>query len=156
MPIYPAGGLNTAALTAPDLYIQVVQPKTRYINGVATDILGIVGVASWGAVGSPMLIGSPGDAAQKIGAQQVRKYDLATAVAISIGLGASNIRAVRVTDGTDIAATSTLKDTAAAVGATVWAKASVLKLSKASITVRTVRLMFSQIRLKFIILKIPS
>ncbi|MEB0078011.1 phage tail protein [Pseudomonas sp. CCI3.2] len=121
MPIYQAGALNTAALTAPDLYIQVVQPKTRYINGVATDILGIVGVASWGAVNSPMLIGSPGDAALKIGAQQVRKYDLATAVAVSIGLGASNIRAVRVTDGTDTAATSTLKDTAAAIGATLTA-----------------------------------
>lgn len=121
MPIYPAGSLNTAALTAPDLYIQVVPPKTRYINGVPTDILGIVGVASWGAVNSPMLIGSPGDALQKIGAQQVRKYDLATAIAVSIGLGASNIRAVRVTDGTDTAATATLKDTAVATGATLTA-----------------------------------
>lgn len=121
MPIYPAGSLNTAALTAPDLYVQTVPPKTRYINGVATDILGIVGVASWGAVNSPMLIGNPGDASQKIGAQQVRKYDLASAVALSIQLGASNIRAVRVTDGTDVAATSTLKDTAAATGMTLTA-----------------------------------
>jgi len=121
MPIYPAGSLNTAALTAPDLYIQIVPPKTRYINGVPTDILGIVGVASWGAVNSPMLIGNPGDLAQKIGAQQVRKYDLATACAVSIQIGASNIRAVRVTDGTDTAATSTLKDTAAATGATLTA-----------------------------------
>ena len=37
MPIYPAGSLNTAALQAPDLYIQIVPPKTRYINGVATE-----------------------------------------------------------------------------------------------------------------------
>ncbi|QBJ80515.1 phage tail protein [Aquitalea sp. USM4] len=121
MPIYPAGSLNTAALTAPDLYVQIQPPKTRYINGVATDILGIVGVASWGAVGSAMLIGIPQDAAQKIGNQQVRKYDLASAVAISIQLGASNIRAVRVTDGTDTAASSTLKDTAAATGVTLTA-----------------------------------
>ena len=49
----------------------------------------------------------------------MRKYDLASAVAISIQLGAANIRAVRVTDGTDTAATSTLKDTAAATGATL-------------------------------------
>lgn len=121
MPIYPAGSLNTAALTAPDLYIQIVPPKTRYINGVASDILGIVGVGSWGAVNSPMLIGSVGDSTQKLGAQQVRKYDLASAVAVSIQLGAANIRAVRVTDGTDTAATSTLKDTAAATGATLTA-----------------------------------
>ncbi|WP_435607717.1 phage tail protein [Pseudomonas knackmussii] len=121
MPVYPAGSLNTAALTAPDLYVQIQPPKTRYINGVATDILGIVGVASWGAVNSPMLIGSPGDASQKIGSQQVRKYDLASAVAISIQLGASNIRAVRVTDGTDTAASGTLMDGGGtpAVGATL-------------------------------------
>lgn len=121
MPIYPAGSLNTAALQAPDLYIQIVPPKTRYINGVATDILGIVGVADWGPVGASTLIGSPGDASQKFGSQVVRKYDLCTAIAVSIQGGASNIRAVRVTDGTDTAATTTLKDTAASTGATLTA-----------------------------------
>ncbi len=121
MPIYPAGSLNTAALTAPDLYIQIQPPKTRYINGVATDILGIVGVADWGPVGAATLVGSPGDASQKFGTQVVRKYDLCTAIAVSIQGGASNIRAVRVTDGTDTAATSTLKDTAAAIGVTLTA-----------------------------------
>ena len=121
MPIYPAGSLNTAALQAPDLYIQIVPPKTRYINGVATDILGIVGVADWGPVGAATLIGSPGDASQRFGSQVVRKYDLCTAIAVSIQGGASNIRAVRVTDGTDTAATTTLKDTAASTGATLTA-----------------------------------
>ncbi|UZJ58556.1 phage tail protein [Pseudomonas sp. KU26590] len=121
MPIYPAGSLNTAALQAPDLYIQVVPPKTRYINGVATDILGVAGVADWGPVNSATLIGSPGDATQRFGTQTVRKYDLCTALAVSIQGGASNIRAVRVTDATDTAATSTLKDTAAATGATLTA-----------------------------------
>lgn len=121
MPIYPAGGLNTAALTAPDLYIQIQPPKTRYINGVATDILGVVGIADWGPVNSATLIGSPGDASQKFGTQNVRKYDLCTALSVSIQGGASNIRAIRVTDGTDTAATATLKDTAVATGATLTA-----------------------------------
>lgn len=123
MPVYQAGNLNTAALSAPDLYVQVVAPKTRYINGVATDILGIVGVASWGPVNSPFLIGSTSDMQQYLGSQQVRKYDLATAVAISLQMNASNIRAVRVTDGTDIAASAALKDTAGtpATGATLSA-----------------------------------
>nr|WP_199065115.1 hypothetical protein [Chromobacterium sp. ASV5] len=116
MPIYQAGSLNTAALQAPDLYLQIVPPKTRYINGVPTDILGIVGVGSWGPVNSPMLIGSPGDVAQKIGAQQNRQFDLASACNISMQVGAANIRAVRVTDNTDTAATGVAKDTAAAVG----------------------------------------
>jgi uncharacterized protein len=121
MPIYPAGSLNTAALSAPDLYVQQVAPRTRYINGVPTDILGIVGVAAWGAVNSPMLIGSTGDAALAVGSQQVRKYDLATAIAVSMQLGASNLRVVRVTDGTDTAAIATLNDTAAAPGVTLTA-----------------------------------
>lgn len=121
MPIYQAGSLNTAALSAPDLYVQVVAPKTRFINGVPTDILGIVGIASWGPVNSPFLIGSAVDAQRQIGAQQVRKYDLATAVAVSLQLGAANIRAVRVTDGTDVAASVALKDTNStpATGATL-------------------------------------
>lgn len=119
--VYQAGSVNAAALTAPDVYIFNNPPKIRLINGVATDVLGIVGVASWGAVNSPMLVGSPGDVAQKIGTQQVRKYDLATACAVSIQLGASNIRAVRVTDGTDTAATSSLKDTASAIGVNLTA-----------------------------------
>ena len=110
MPVYQAGSLNTAALTAPDLYVQVIAPKTRLINGVATDILGIVGIASWGPTNSPFLIGSPADMQRLIGNQQVRKYDLATAVAVSLQLGAANIRAVRITDGTDVAASVAVKD----------------------------------------------
>lgn len=123
MPIYQAGSLNTAAVTAPDLYVQVVAPKTRYINGVATDGLGIVGVASWGPVNSPFSVGSSSDQAQFIGNPQVRKYDLSTAVSISLQLGASNLNCVRVTDGTDVAASVMLKDTATTpvTGATLTA-----------------------------------
>ncbi len=112
MPIYQAGSLNTSALTAPDLYVQVVAPTTQYINGVATDGLGLVGIASWGPVNSPFLIGSASDQALYIGSQQNRKYDLATAVAISLQLGATNLNCVRVTDGTDIAASVALNDAA--------------------------------------------
>jgi hypothetical protein len=106
MPIYDLGALNTTALQAPDLYIQKVPPQTLYINGVPTDILGLAGVGSWGPVDSPIL--AQGDT---FGSVTVRKYDLASAIAISAQVGANNIRAVRVTDGTDAAATCALKDT---------------------------------------------
>jgi hypothetical protein len=112
MPIYNAGSLNTTALSAPDLYVQIVSPKTRYINGVATDVLGIVGIGSWGPVNAAYLIGSATDQATYLGSAQNRKYDLATAVSIAIQLGAANIMAVRVTDGTDVAASVAMKDTA--------------------------------------------
>lgn len=120
MPVYDLGVLNTQALQTPDVYVQIVPPK-RYINGVPTDIYGIVGIASWGAVNSPVLAGSIDDAQRLFGVQQDRKYDLATAAAIGFLNGASNQRLVRVTDGTDAAATVNLMDTngTPAIGATL-------------------------------------
>lgn len=112
MTIYQNGQINQAALYAPGLYTQVVAPTTSYIQGVSTNLLGLVGVASWGAVNSPQLIGDPTSAKQFLGTQTVRKRDLATAVAVALGLGASQIYSVRVSDGTDTAATAALLDTA--------------------------------------------
>ncbi|TKI03577.1 phage tail protein [Martelella alba] len=123
MPVYQTGSLNTTALTAPDLYVQIIAPKTTYINGIATDGYGIVGIASWGPVNSPVNIGSQSDQAQYLGSPQVRKYDLSSAVTVALQLGAQNIKAVRVTDGTDVAASAALKDTASTpvTGATLTA-----------------------------------
>ena len=123
MPIYQSGSLNTTALTAPDLYVQIVAPKTRYINGVATNGLGIVGIGSWGPVNSAFLIGSDSDQALYLGSPQVRKYDLSTAVSVSLELGATNLNCVRITDGTDVAASAELKDVAStpATGMTLTA-----------------------------------
>lgn len=121
--LYSAGSLNTAALQAPGEYVQIVPPTTKFINGVPTNILGLVGVASWGPVNAPVLIGSPQDQALYLGNPSVRASDLSTAVAVALQLGQANIRAVRVTDGTDAAATLALLDTAGtpATGATLTA-----------------------------------
>ncbi|KAJ9430437.1 phage tail protein [Pantoea sp. YR343] len=110
MPIYPSGSLNTSALTAPDLYVQVVPPRTRYINGVPTDGLGLVGVASWGPVNSAFRISSDTDMAFFLGSPRNRQYDLSTAAAISLQLGASNLNCVRVTNGRDTSASAMLFD----------------------------------------------
>jgi len=108
MPIYSAGDLNTSALTAPDLYVQVIPPRARYINGVPTDGLGLVGVADWGPVNSAFRINSDNDMAFYLGPPKDQKYDLATAAAISLQLGASNLNCVRVTNGKDKAASGRL------------------------------------------------
>jgi phage tail sheath protein FI len=113
MPVYALGALNTTALTAPDVYIQKVPPQTRYINGVPTDILGLVGVGSWGPVNAATLA-----APDTFGPVTVRARDLATAIAVSAQNGAQNIRAVRVTDGTDAAASAALLDIATPIAAT--------------------------------------
>jgi uncharacterized protein len=118
MPIYNLGQLNTSALTAPDVYIQKIPPRTRYINGVPTDILGLVGVGSWGPVNSAVIA-----ADDTFGPVTFRTYDLATAIYISAQVGANNVRAVRVTDGTDAAATVHVIDVAGSpvTGATLTA-----------------------------------
>lgn len=104
MPISQAGALNTTALIVPDLYVQIVPPQTLLLNGVPTNVLGVVGSASWGPVDQPMIVGSMANYAASFGPVMARQYDLGTVVAIGVQQGASNFRCVRVTDGTDTAA----------------------------------------------------
>jgi hypothetical protein len=113
MPISQQGQLNASALIVPDLYVQIVPPTTAFLNGQATNILGIVGTAQWGPVNSPTPVSSMAEYAQKFGALQARKYDMGTQLAAAVLQGANNMRCVRVTDGTDAAATGTLTATSA-------------------------------------------
>jgi hypothetical protein len=72
MPIYQAGSLNFSALSAPGVYLSI-QPPPLIINGVPSNILGAVGIGSWGPVNAPVLVGSPNDVAQWLGSPMVRK-----------------------------------------------------------------------------------
>lgn len=104
MPIFQQGSLNTTALIVPDLYVQIVPPNQLLINGVPTNILGIVGTATWGPVNTPTIAGSPAEYAQFFGPVMPRKYDIGTALALATLQGAQFFSLVRVTDGTDTAA----------------------------------------------------
>ena len=108
------GALNTTALIVPDLYVQIVPPSVSQLNGVPTNVLGVVGTASWGPANAPTTVASMADYARQFGAVQNRKYDLGTAVAAAVLQGANNFRCVRVTDGTDVAASATLNNGAVA------------------------------------------
>lgn len=109
MPVYQFGGNpNTEA---PNIYVGIQPPANRYINGLPTNIIGAVGVASWGLVNAPMICGNLAQTEQNYGLPTVRSYDIATAGAVWDGMGANNIRFVRVTDGTDKAATVAMYDT---------------------------------------------
>jgi hypothetical protein len=108
MPIVQQGAINTTALIVPDLYVQIVPPQTLLLNGVPTDVLGVVGTASWGPVGEPTIIGSMGDYASSFGAVMPRKYDMGTQVAAAVQQGAANFLCIRATDGTDTAASLTV------------------------------------------------
>jgi hypothetical protein len=102
--IVQQGSLNTTALIVPDLYVQIVPPQNLLINGVPTNVLGMVGTAQWGPVGQAMIVGSMAQYASIFGSLQNRKYDMGTATAIAAQQGASNFRCIRVSDGTDAAA----------------------------------------------------
>lgn len=104
MPIVQAGMLNTTALIVPDLYVQIVPPQNLVLNGVPTNIVGSIGTAAWGPVNQPVIVATMANYARSFGPIQARKFDLGTQVATAIQQGAQDFRCVRVTDGTDTAA----------------------------------------------------
>jgi hypothetical protein len=111
MPIVQQGSINTTALIVPDLYVQIVPPQNLVLNGVPTNIIGIVGTACWGAVGQPVIVATMADYAQSFGPLVARKYDMGTQVATAVQQGAQNFRCVRVSDGTDTAAQAVVPGT---------------------------------------------
>jgi phage tail sheath protein FI len=106
--IFQAGSVNTTALIVPDAYIQIIPPSINTFNGVPTNVGGVVGTAPWGPVNMPVTLASMQDYATKFGPIMARKYDLGTSIATAVQQGANNFRGVRVTDGTDVAATLAL------------------------------------------------
>ncbi len=101
MTIIQAGSLNTTALLVPNAYIQIQPPAQQFLNGVPTNVLGIVGTATWGPANSPTTVGNLSQYTAIFGPIQARKYDAGTQVATAVLQGASNFRIVRVTDGSD-------------------------------------------------------
>ncbi|WP_435018492.1 phage tail protein [Tundrisphaera sp. TA3] len=108
MTIVQQGAINTTAQLVPDLLVQIVPPSNYLLNGVPTNVLGIVGTGTWGPVNSPTDASGVTDGTQLFGRPQVRKYDLMTAVAAAALQGANAFKLVRVTDGTDTAASGNL------------------------------------------------
>ena len=95
---------------APGVYVDIVQAPPE-INGVPTNLLGIVGAASWGPTNTPNLIGSNQELVDTFGSVINQSHDLATACVIAMAQGANAIYGVRVTDGTDTKASVELMDT---------------------------------------------
>ncbi len=108
MTVVQQGAINITALTVPDLYVQIVPPQENFLNGVPSNVLGIVGVGSWGPVNAPQTISGYASAIATFGPVGNRKYDLATAIWAATLNGANAIQAVRVSDGTDTAASATI------------------------------------------------
>src|ERR1700730_6663034 len=95
MPIVHQGSINTTALVVPDLYVQIVPPQNLILNGVPTNIVGVVGSAPWRPVGQAVTCASMADYARAFGPIVNRKYDAGTQVATAVQQGAANFRVVR-------------------------------------------------------------
>lgn len=104
------GQINTAALSVSDLYVQIVAPQLL-INGVATNVIGLVGTASWGPVGgAPGIVGGYASYVGGYGPMIARPFDGGTAVWNIYQQGsAPAVKYVRVTDGTEVAATAVVQ-----------------------------------------------
>lgn len=105
MSISAFGAINPTALIVPGLYVQIVPPQLLLLNGVPTNVIGLVGSASWGPVNSPTEFGTMSQYASLFGPVINRTLDLGTSAALATLQGAQDFVAVRVTDGTDVAAT---------------------------------------------------
>lgn len=104
MPIAQLGQVNLSALNVPQGLVQIVKPQFLF-GGVSTNIGGFVGTASWGPVGLPMTFGNYSQYAQIFGPTINRTYDIGGHVILADSQGNGVWAGVRVTDGTDTAAT---------------------------------------------------
>ena len=102
---------GVAIPNAPGVYTNV-QPPPYQVQGVPTDIIGFVGIASWGPKNVPMTLGNMADAIRTFGPMQNALMDIVTSVYLAMQEGANAFLGVRVTDGTDTAASVELMDTA--------------------------------------------
>ncbi|OYV96083.1 MAG: hypothetical protein B7Z62_08910 [Deltaproteobacteria bacterium 37-65-8] len=98
---------------APGLTVVIFPPSNVYINGLATDGLGSVGVASWGPVNMPVIgLGNPAQVQAMYGPITNRPRDISTAADVYSKNFVQSMTFVRVTDATDVAAQLSLMDTA--------------------------------------------
>jgi hypothetical protein len=111
------GSQNLSALTIPDVYIDIIPPNP-IVGAARTNYVGLVGVGSWGPVNSPVGFSTPDDCAGIFGYPAVRSYDIPSYVwaASQVGSGVW-FYGVRVTDGTDAAASVVIQSTCLTVTA---------------------------------------
>lgn len=113
MPTFLDGQQNLSSLTVPGVFADVILP-TPLLLGTPTNIEGLVGVGSWGPTNALIPATQSSDAALSIGVPQIRTYDIASHIAAATQVGgAIGFLCVRVTDGTDTAASGIINPVAA-------------------------------------------
>ncbi len=124
MPVIQSSNFNQASLVVDGLYTVVTPPGGTIVQGVATGIGGFVGGASWGPVNVPVSLGTTADSARVFGPAGLGANDMPTDIAVAFQQGMGSAVGVRVTDGSDTAATGVVTEVGTAATGTVTATAA--------------------------------
>lgn len=117
--ILSANSFSASSLGAPGTFVVIEAPPPIAV-GPATSVGGIVGTAPWGPLNTPVSMGDPNSAATAFGpitsASLTDAHDMPTDLTYAFsqaqGSGSSiTLWGVRVSDGTDVAASIALDDT---------------------------------------------
>lgn len=112
--ILPANSINPNATIAPGLVVAINNNPQLIVSGVQTNVIGAVFTSTWGPVNSATAFSAPAGYLNEFGDTLTNKYDGGTFVsAASLQGNNATFIGVRVTDGTDAAATGTLVDSLA-------------------------------------------
>jgi hypothetical protein len=111
MPIVQSNTTITTQNLVPDLYVVIVPPSQLLLNGVASNVVGLVGTSSWGPVNTPVSVSSMANYSEAFGQLNNRKYDMGTHAGVIAQQAGTAMQCVRVTDGTDAAATAVVGST---------------------------------------------
>lgn len=118
--VFDEGNVNTAALTVPGAYTQIMADNTGNATLNPSNVIALVGAGKWGQVGKVMPWSSSGDAGLYYGqydASLADPYDLMQRVLQAFQNAQTQasltVLTVRITDGTDLAASVPLLDTTA-------------------------------------------
>jgi hypothetical protein len=107
--VFLDGQQNLSTLSVPGVYGDIILP-TGMILGTPTNIEGLVGVGSWGPLNALIPISKSSDCAVTLGVPTIRNNDIASYVAAATQVGgAIGFLCVRVSDGTDTAASATIQ-----------------------------------------------
>jgi hypothetical protein len=110
------GSVNLNATQAPGLLV-IESLNSGAISGVATNLVGAIGTATYGPKNSPTLVDDIDDFIFNFGTPATNKYDLGTFVnAAGLQGNVIDFYCVRVTDNTDVAALTRLSDSQSLAG----------------------------------------
>lgn len=114
MPIVQEGLFNVLGSRVPNWVVQIISPKAAPVVGIQSNVLAMVGTASWGPVNALGYGGGIADYKAQYGAVNPVKFDMGAPTVMAGFQGCSMFIWSRVTDGTDLASTGTITAASAA------------------------------------------